>query len=189
MLGLGKKSTTKEIKYEELYKRRSNVFGPSLSLNYKNPLIIVKGQAQSLIDHKGQFYLDCVNNVAHVGHSHPSVSKALSDQSYVLNTNTRFLNNINIEYAERLCDLFPEPLNTCFLVCSGSEANELALRLAFTFSEEKDVIVLEEAYHGNTSANIDISPYKHNGPGGKGPPALVHEIPMPYVYRGIFREP
>ena len=189
MLGLGKKSTAKEIKYEELYKRRSNVFGPSLSLNYKNPLIIVQGQAQSLIDHKGQFYLDCVNNVAHVGHSHPSVSKALSDQSYVLNTNTRFLNNINIEYAERLCDLFPEPLNTCFLVCSGSEANELALRLAFTFSEEKDVIVLEEAYHGNTSTNIDISPYKHNGPGGKGPPDWVHEIPMPYVYRGMYRDP
>ena len=88
MIGLGQKSTAKEIKYEELYKRRSNVFGPSLSLNYKNPLIIVQGQAQPLIDHKGQFfYLDCVNNVAHVGHSHPWVSKERpSDQSYVLNT-------------------------------------------------------------------------------------------------------
>ncbi len=189
MLGLSKGSTAKEINYKELLKRRSNVFGPSMSLNYKNPLIILKGQGQSLIDHKGQFYLDCVNNVAHVGHSHPSISKALNNQSYVLNTNTRYLNNINIEYAERLCDLFPNPLDTCFLVCSGSEANELALRLAFTFSGQKDVIVLEEGYHGNTIANIDISPYKHNGPGGKGPPEWVHEIPMPDIYRGIYRDP
>ena len=116
-----------------------------------------------------------MNNLARVGHSHPDVSKAGNDQSLVLNTNTRYLNNINIEYAERLCMLFPEPLNTCFLVCSGSEANELALRLALTYTKQKDVIV----------ANIDISPYKHNGPGGNGPPDWVHEIPMPCVYRGI----
>ena len=189
MLGISIKSTAKKTDYKNFIKRRNNVFGPSLSLNYKNPLIILQGQAQSLIDHKGQFYLDCVNNVAHVGHSNPSVAKAYCDQSLILNTNTRYINNINIEYAERLCDLFPKHLDTCFLVCSGSEANELALRLAFTFSGQKDIIVLEEAYHGNTIANIDISPYKHNGPGGKGPPEWVHEVPMPYVYRGIFRDP
>ena len=189
MLGLTNRCSAKETNYEVLFKRRSQIFGPSLSLNYKNPLIILQGHAQYLIDYKGQVYLDCLNNVAHVGHSHPSVSKALSDQSYVLNTNTRYINNINIEYAERLCDFFPEPLNNCFLVCSGSEANELALRIAFTFSGQKEVIVLEEAYHGNTIANIDISPYKHNGPGGTGPPDWVHEIPMPYIYRGIYRNP
>ncbi|HBR59842.1 MAG TPA: alanine--glyoxylate aminotransferase, partial [Deltaproteobacteria bacterium] len=137
----------------------------------------------------GQFYLDCVNNVAHVGHSHPEIAKALGNQAYVLNTNTRYLNTINIEYAERLCNLFPEPLDTCFLVCSGSEANELALRIAGTVSGQKDMIVLEEAYHGNTKANIDISPYKHDGPGGKGAPEWVHEIPMPYLYRGLHRDP
>ena len=77
----------------------------------------------------------------------------------------------------------------CFLVCSGSEANELALRIARTVSGQKDMIVLEEAYHGNTKAGIEISPYKHNGPGGKGPPEWVHEIPMPYLYRGLHRDP
>lgn len=189
MLGLGRQSTAKEIDPGQIYKRRRNVFGPSLSLNYRDPLIIVQGQAQSLIDHKGQFYLDCVNNVAHVGHSHPSIAKAQSNQANVLNTNTRYLNPVNIEYAERLCTLFPEPLKTCFLVCSGSEANELALRIAFTVSGQKDMIVLEEAYHGNTNMNIDISPYKHNGPGGNGPPEWVHEIPMPYIYRGLHRDP
>ena len=189
MLGLGSKSTSKEIDSGELLSRRRNIFAPSLSLSYEDPLIIVRGQSQSLIDSRGQYYLDCVNNVAHVGHSHPCIAKAQCDQAYVLNTNTRYLNQINIEYAERVCDLFPDPLNTCFLVCSGSEANELALRIAVAVSGQKDVIVLEEAYHGNTKANIDISPYKHNGPGGSGPPEWVHQIPMPYLYRGLHRDP
>ena len=136
-LDLAEKAQQKKLITENFIKDAAHVFGPSLSLNYKNPLIIVQGQAQSLIDHKGQFYLDCVNNVAHVGHSHPSVSKALSNQSYVLNTNTRYLNNINIEYAERLCDLFPEPLNSCFLVCSGSEANELGPATCLYFQRRK----------------------------------------------------
>ena len=189
MLGFGSESTAEEIDSGQLLNRRRNVFGPSLSLSYQGPLIIVRGQAQSLIDFRGQFYLDCVNNVAHVGHSHPSIAKAQGNQAYVLNTNTRYLNPVNIEYAERLCELFPEPLNMCFLVCSGSEANELALRIASTVSGQKDMIVLEEAYHGNTKANIEISPYKHNGPGGNGPPEWVHEIPMPYLYRGLHRDP
>jgi len=189
MLGLSSESTAVEIDSGKLLKRRKNVFGPSLSLSYQEPLIIVRGQAQSLIDSRGQFYLDCVNNVAHVGHSHPEIVKAQSNQAHVLNTNTRYLNPVNIEYAERLCALFPEPLDTCFMVCSGSEANELAMRIAGTVSGQKDMIVLEEAYHGNSKANIDISPYKHNGPGGKGPPEWVHEIPMPYLYRGLYRDP
>ena len=189
MLSLDSESTAKEIDTGQLLKRRKNVFGPSLSLSYQDPLIIVRGQAQSLIDSKGQFYLDCVNNVAHVGHSHPDIAMAQSNQAYVLNTNTRYLNPLNIEYTERLCALFPDPLDTCFLVCSGSEANELAMRIAGTVSGQKDMIVLEEAYHGNTRANIDISPYKHNGPGGKGAPEWVHEIPMPYLYRGLHRDP
>jgi len=189
MLGISNEISNENICSEKLYKRRRNVFGPSLSLSYNAPLTILRGKGQSLIDSKGQFYLDCINNVAHVGHSHPSVAKAQSDQAYILNTNTRFLNPVNIEYAERLCSLFPDSLDTCFLVCSGSEANELALRIALTVSEKKDVLVLEEGYHGNTIANIDISPYKHNGPGGKGRPNWVHEIPMPYVYRGKFRDP
>ena len=189
MLGINCQITKDQIFSEKLLERRRKIFGPSLSLSYKRPLTILRGRGQSLIDSKGQFYLDCINNVAHVGHSHPTVAKAQNDQAHVLNTNTRFLNPVSIEYAERLCDLFPKSLNTCFLVCSGSEANELALRIATTISGEKDIIVLEEGYHGNTKANIDISPYKHNGPGGKGPPDWVHEVPMPYLYRGKYQNP
>ena len=81
--------------------------------------------------------------MAHVGHSHPDIAMAQSNQAYVLNTNTRYLNPLNIEYTERLCALFPDPLDTCFLVCSGSEANELAMRIAGTVSGQKDMIVLE----------------------------------------------
>ena len=158
-------------------------------MSYKTPITILRGKGQSLIDSYGQIYLDCINNVAHVGHSNPKVAEAQSEQAYVLNTNTRFLNPLNIEYAERLCDLFPEALDSCFLVCSGSEANELALRIAITVSGNKDLIVLEEGYHGNTKANIDISPYKHNGPGGNGAPDWVHEVPMPYLYRGKYQDP
>jgi len=188
ILGISNGVDDKKICSERLFERRRNVFGPSLSLSYISPLTILRGKGQSLIDSNGQFYLDCINNVAHVGHSHPSVAKAQSEQAYILNTNTRFLNPVNIEYAERLCSLFPDSLDTCFLVCSGSEANELALRIALTVTEKKDVLVLEEGYHGNTKLNIDVSPYKHNGPGGKGRPNWVHEIPMPYVYRGKYQD-
>ena len=189
ILGISVKKSTEEINKENLLNRRKNVFGSSLSLSYNEPLTILRGKGQSLIDSEGQIYLDCINNVAHIGHSHPHIVKAQTEQAYILNTNTRFLNPVNIDYAERLCNLFHESLDTCFLVCSGSEANELALRIALTVTGQKDVIVLEEGYHGNTQANIDISPYKHNGPGGFGAPDWVHEVPMPYLYRGKYQDP
>ena len=97
MLGIINEIADKKICPEKLYKRRKNVFGPSLSLSYNDPLTILRGKGQSLLDSKGQFYLDCINNVAHVGHSHPSVAKAQSEQAYILNTNTRYLNPVNIE--------------------------------------------------------------------------------------------
>ena len=189
ILGINSKKVKEKINKENLLIRRKKIFSSSLSLSYNDPLTILRGKGQSLIDSKGQVYLDCINNVAHIGHSHPRIVRAQTDQAYILNTNTRFLNPVNIDYAERLCDLFHESLDTCFLVCSGSEANELALRIALTVTGEKDVIVLEEGYHGNTLANIDISPYKHNGPGGYGPPDWVHKAPMPYLYRGKYQDP
>jgi len=129
-------------------------------------------------------YLDGVNNVCHVGHCHPNVVAAGQRQMAVLNTNTRYLHANMIDYAERLLARFPEPLNVCFFVCSGSEANELALRMARTFTGRTDMITVDGAYHGNTQALIDISPYKHAGPGGKGPPAWVRTVVMPDGYRG-----
>src|SRR5438046_9830550 len=94
--------------------------------------------------------------------------RAVAEQLSLLNTNTRYLHDNVIRYAERLTDKLPEPLRVCFFVNSGSEANELALRLAQAHTGREDVIVLEHAYHGHPSALVDISPYKYNGPGGRG---------------------
>jgi 4-aminobutyrate aminotransferase-like enzyme len=105
----------------------------------------------------------------------------------VLNTNTRYLHEHILEYARRLGALLPEPLRVCFFVCSGSEANELALRLARTATGGRDVIVVDGAYHGNTSALVEVSPYKFDGPGGQGAPPYVHKVPMPDDYRGPYR--
>src|SRR5258705_10423530 len=105
----------------------------------------------------------------------------------VLNTNTRYLHDLINQYAERLTRALPRQLNVCFFVNSGSEANEVALRLARTHTGAIDLIVLDHAYHGNTTTMIEISPYKHDGPGGKGPPLWVHKVPLPDLYRGIYR--
>src|SRR5207244_5939166 len=96
-------------------------------------------------------------------HSHRCVVRAASDQTAILNTNTRYLHEHLIDYSERLTTTLPEPLSVVYLVCSGSEANELALRLARAHTGRNEVIVVDGAYHGNTSAMIDLSPYKFDG--------------------------
>jgi 4-aminobutyrate aminotransferase-like enzyme len=166
--------------------RRAHL-GPSLSLSYDKPLHIIRGWRQHLYDAGGRAYLDCVNNVAHVGHCHPRVVRAAAEQAALLNTNTRYLHEHLADYLERLTATLPEPLRVAYLVCSGSEANELALRLARAHTRRRDVIVVDTAYHGNTNALVDISPYKFNGPGGRGKPPHVHVVPMPDVYRGPHR--
>jgi len=163
--------------------RRKNL-GRNLSIAYKEPLKIVRGRGQYLYTEDGQAYLDGVNNVCHVGHCHPRVVAAGQLQMPVLNTNTRYLHDNIIEYAERLLSKFPDPLNVCYFVCTGSEANELALRLARTYTGQQEIITVDGAYHGNTQALIDISPYKHDGPGGRGTPPGVHKVVMPDGYRG-----
>jgi 4-aminobutyrate aminotransferase-like enzyme len=172
---------------EEILEVRQKHLGPSLSISYQKPLHIVRGQGQYLSDENNQPYLDAVNNVAHVGHNHPRVVKAVQRQMAVLNTNTRYLHDNLVEYAARLTATLPEPLSVCYFVCSGSEANELALRLARTHTAQRDLLVLDGAYHGNTAALIDISSYKFNGPGGSGAPPHVHVLPMPDPYRGLYR--
>jgi 4-aminobutyrate aminotransferase-like enzyme len=163
---------------------RKKLLGRNLSIAYKNPIKIVRGSMQYLYDDEGVEYLDAYNNVAHVGHCNPHVVKAGQDQMAVLNTNTRYLHDLINGFAERLTSTLPEPLRVCFFVNSGSEANELALRLARAHTNAKDLIVLEHSYHGNTSTLIDISPYKHDGPGGTGAPSWVHKVPLPDLYRG-----
>jgi len=157
----------------DLAASRRRHLGPSLSLSYEQPLHIVRGWMQHLYDACGRRYLDCVNNVAHVGHCHPRVVQAGNAQAARLNTNTRYLYEPLNEYIERLAGTLPARLSVVYLVCSGSEANELALRLARAHTGRKGVIVVDVAYHGNTNALVEISPYKFEGPGGGGRPDHV----------------
>ena len=160
---------------------------PSLSLSYGKPLYIVKGEAQYLYDADGCQYLDAVNNIHHVGHCHPKVVAAAQLQYEKLNTNTRYLDETIVNYAQELTDKMPAGLDVCFFTNSGSEANDLALRIARHVTQSKETIVLDAAYHGNLSSLIEISPYKHNGKGGSGAPDFVHTVPMPDPFRGKYR--
>jgi 4-aminobutyrate aminotransferase-like enzyme/Ser/Thr protein kinase RdoA (MazF antagonist) len=164
---------------DDLLQRRRRHLGPSLSISYRQPLHIVRGWGSRLYDADGRAYLDCVNNVAHVGHCHPRVVRAAADQMARLNTNTRYLDAHLVEYIERLTATLPDPLSVVYLVCSGSEANELAIRLARAHTGRDRMVVVDTAYHGNTNALIDISPYKFNGPGGRGCPEHVTVLPLP----------
>jgi 4-aminobutyrate aminotransferase-like enzyme len=122
-----------------------------------------------------------------VGHCHPDVVAAGQRQMTILNTNTRYLHDEIITYTQQLLATFPESLSVCFFVCTGSEANELALRMARNYTGQQDIITVDGAYHGNSNLLIDISPYKHDGPGGKGAPTWVQTVAMPDGYRGQFK--
>ncbi|MFZ1792672.1 MAG: aminotransferase class III-fold pyridoxal phosphate-dependent enzyme [Anaerolineae bacterium] len=177
------------MREEEILAKRKERVGYNLSLSYRHPLNIVRGQGQYLYDQDGHRFLDGYNNVPHVGHSHPRVVRAAQRQMAALNTNTRYLHENLVRYAERLTATLPAPLSVCFFVSSGSEATELAIRLARAHTGQKDLIVSEGAYHGNTNTLIDVSPYKAEGKGGAGLPAWVHKAALPDVYRGPHRDP
>lgn len=164
---------------DSLIEARRRLLGRNLSIAYDVPVNIVRGSMQYLYDADGRQHLDAYNNVAHVGHCHPHVVQAAYDQMRTLNTNTRYLHSLVLEYAQRLTSTLPSPLSVCYFVNSGSEANELAIRLARAHTNARDMIVLDHAYHGNTTTLIDLSPYKHDGPGGTGPPSWVHKVPLP----------
>lgn len=166
--------------------RRRHV-GRVFSLAYKSPLKIVGGSGCHLFDEGGNAYLDLVNNVCHVGHCHPRVVAAGQAQMARLNTNTRYLHDMMVEYARRLTQTLPPELSVCFFVNSGSEANDLALRIARAHTRRRDIIVLDHAYHGHLSSLIEISPYKFAGPGGEGRAEHVQVAEMPDLYRGRFR--
>ena len=172
-----------------IQKLRNKYLSQSFSLSYDEPLHLVSGRGQYLYDKKGNEYLDAVNNIQHVGHSHPKVTEAANEQFKKLNTNTRYLDETILDYARALTDKLPSNLNKCYFTNSGSESNDLALRIARNHSNSNETIVLEGAYHGHVTSLIEISPYKHDGPGGKGPPDYVHVVPIPDPYRGIYRGP
>jgi len=177
----------KESEAGETLEARRALLGKNLSISYGRPLKIVRGWKQFLYDETGRAFLDVYNNVPLVGHSHPRVVRAAQEQLALLNTNTRYLHDNVLRYARRLTERMPAPLRVCYFVNSGSEANELALRMARTHTRREDVIVLEHAYHGHTNTLIDVSPYKFDGPGGGGKKPWVHVAPLADDYRGAYR--
>ena len=143
---------------QEMISRRERLLGPAYRLFYKNPVHLVRGEGVWLYDEKGNAYLDAYNNVACVGHCHPRVVKAISDQARTLNTHTRYLHNSILDYAERLLATLPSALSHVMFACTGSEANDLAIRVAKSFTDGTGFIVTEFAYHGVTAAVSQLSP-------------------------------
>ncbi|XP_068596911.1 5-phosphohydroxy-L-lysine phospho-lyase [Brachionichthys hirsutus] len=172
---------------ENTIEMRKRLIGQSCRLFYaEDPVKIVRARGQYLFDEAGSRYLDCISNVQHVGHCHPSVTKAAAAQMDLLNTNTRFLHDNIVVFADRLAATLPKKLCVFYFVNSGSEANDLALRLAQQYTQTEDVVVLDHAYHGHLKSLIDISPHKF----GKltGQREWVHVAPLPDTYRGTYRE-
>lgn len=170
---------------------RNRLIGKSCQLFFKSdPLKIVRGKGQYMYDEQGTRYLDCINNVATVGHCHPKVVEAGSKQMAVISTNNRFLHDEMVKCAQNLVQRMPGELSVCYFVNSGSEANDLALRLARAHTQQKDVITLDHAYHGHITSVMQISPYKFNRSENIDvkKPDFVHVAPCPDVYRGKFRD-
>ena len=176
----------KTISNTELINFRKQHLGKSLSLQYNTPIKMVRGTGAYLMDTIGTKYLDTVNNVAHVGHEHFSVVKAGQEQMALINTNSRYLHeNIN-ELTQEILKTLPPELNVLHFVNSGSEANELAIRMAKATTGEKDIIASEVGYHGNSNKCVDISSYKFDGKGGNGAPEHTHIFPLPNSFRGKY---
>lgn len=175
-----------EISNAQLISYRKQHLGKSLSLQYEIPIKMVRGAGQYLMDQYGTMYLDTVNNVAHVGHENYDVVKAGQEQMALINTNSRYLHdNIN-DLAKELLETLPPELSVLHFVNSGSEANELAIRMVKAATGQKDIIASEVGYHGNSNMCIDISSYKFDGKGGTGAPEHTHIFPLPDAFRGKY---
>ncbi len=141
----------------KLLKRRKKLLGPNNVYMYDDPVHFVRGEGVWLYDHEGRKYLDAYNNVPHVGHCHPHVVEAQHKQAATLNTHSRYLHDMVLDYAERLIDTFDAPLSTMLYTCTGSEANDVALRMARAVSGNRGVIVTDCTYHGNTTAVMELA--------------------------------
>lgn len=168
-----------------MLKRRKRFLGPAYRLFYDRPLNIVRGDGVWLFDNDNKRYLDMYNNVAHVGHCHPHVVEAIRKQVGILNTHTRYLHSNVLNYAERLLDKMPDELDVTMFSCTGTEANELALRIARTYTEGTGIIVTEDAYHGNSEAIAEIST-EDNEPEDRS--EYVVTVPAPNTYRGLYSD-
>ena len=172
------------IDVARLRERRDRALGPSYRLFYDRPVHLVRGEGTWVYDADGRRYLDCYNNVASVGHCHPHVVAALARQAATLNTHTRYLHDNVVRYAERLTATMPEDLRVCYLVCTGTEANDLAIRIARVVSGHEGVIVSDDSYHGNSNvvgaASTCMYPKSEQ-------PAWIATVPPPDGYRGEYR--
>lgn len=171
---------------ESLIRRRARAMGPAYRLFYRQPVHLVRGEGVYLYDSDGASYLDCYNNVASVGHCHPHVVEALTRQAGLLNTHTRYLHENVVEYAERLAATLPGDLSVCMFVCTGTEANDLAFRIARTVTGNEGAIVTEHAYHGNSLVVTELSTEEY--PASEQPDYL-ETVEAPDGYRGSFRYP
>lgn len=169
-----------DARTRELVERRFRSFGQSSVLFYQQPLEIVRAQGAYMYGRDGRAYLDVYNNVPCVGHCHPAVAEAIASQAATLATNSRYLyENLNA-YAEALLATFPSELSNLVMTCTGSEANDIALRIAAMASGGTGIVVTETAYHGNTRAVMEVSPSSYKK--GTPLPAHVRTIPAPSAY-------
>lgn len=159
---------------------RRKILGPSYRLFYHHPLELVRGKGTKLYDENGTEYLDVYNNIPSLGHSHPKVAKAVAKQMTLINTHTRYLHENILHYAEDLLSTMPDELNRVMFLLSGSEANDLAVRIAKAYTGGQGIIVTHEAYHGNTDLITKLSP----SIGETVPMAIdMRMIPTPDTYR------
>lgn len=169
---------------DDMLERRRKLMGSAYRLFYDEPVHLVRGQGVWLYDSDGKKYLDMYNNVPHVGHCHPRVVEAICKQAATLNSHTRYLHDNVLDYAERLTGKFPDELDTAMFCCTGSEANELALRVARAATGGNGIIVTRFAYHGNTRAIFEIS--TSDIPQDEIPDHVAM-VPFPDTYRGLYR--
>ena len=160
----------------KLLNRRESLLGSSVPIFYEDPVHIVKGQGVWLWDKSGKKYLDCYNNVPHVGHCHPKVVEAIYQQASTLNTHTRYLHEGILDYTEHLSSKFSNNLSSAIMVCSGSEANDVALRMAQVLTGNRGIICTDNTYHGNTALVSQIGS-RTEPIGGYG--EFVSHIPSP----------
>ncbi len=166
----------------DLIGRRRAVLGPNVPTFYDDPVHLVRGEGVWLWDSAGRKYLDCYNNVPHVGHCHPHVVGAITKQAATLNTHTRYLHDGIVEYGERLCAKFSHDISQLIMVCTGSEANDIALRMAQAVTGKTGFIATDNTYHGNTLATAQLSTRR---PPIGGYPRNVRLVPAPDSVRPV----
>ncbi|MDP3196960.1 aspartate aminotransferase family protein [Tabrizicola sp.] len=166
----------------DLMERRRALLGPNVSTFYDDPVHVVRGEGVWLWDAEGRKYLDCYNNVPHVGHCNPRVVQAICQQAATLNTHTRYLHEGILDYVERLTATFDDPLTTAILTCTGSEANDIALRMAEGMTGKRGIIATDATYHGNTTLVSHLS--RSNVPEvGFGLGQYLRHVEAPDSYR------